>query len=163
MREAMGQLVGEYQAPPWRPEIIERVKKDLPVLRQLVEDIEWIESTQAAEDMTEEQRYYADHLLSVKARELDYAPWRLRYMFSPAGTEGVLVERPDGRFGIEGTSIYFTCGSACEIYVPYRDWDEAGENMTWIYTGIEAKDGKYYFTSRRDMPMAGVRARIKRD
>ena len=153
----------EYKAPAFRPEIIERAKKALPVIRQLVEDIEWIENTQSAEDMTEEQRYYAEHLLSVKAHSLESAPWRLKYMFSPVGTEGVMVERPDGRFGFEGTSIYFTCGSSCEIYVPYRDWDEPGENMTWIYTGIEAKEGKYYFTARPDMSMAGVRARLKRD
>lgn len=162
MLEEGGRLMDGYKAPAFRPEIIERAKKALPVLRQLVEDIAWIESTQSADDMTEEQRYYAEHLLSLKGHALEDAPWRLRYMFSPAGTEGVLVERPDGRYGFKGTSIYFTCGSSCEIYVPYRDWDD-GENMTWIYTGIEAKEGKYYFTARPDMPIAGVRARLKRD
>ncbi len=163
MREAMDQMLREYRAPAFREEIIERARKALPVIRQLVEDIEWIESTQSPEDMTEEQRYYADHLRSVKAHALEDAPWRLRYMFSPSGTEGILVQRTDGRYGITDTSIYFTCGSCCEIYVPYRDWDDAGENMTWIFTSIEAKNGKYYFTARPDMPMDGVRVRVKKD
>lgn len=157
--------MSNYKAPAFREEIIERAKKALPILNQLVEDIAWIEDSQSAENMTEQQRYYARHLKAIKYRDVDYAPYRLAYMFAPVDAEGTLVKRSDGRYEIAGTSIYFTSGSCCEILVPYREdydpeYDEA-PFLTWIYTTIEHRNDNYYFTARPDIPMDGARVRTK--
>lgn len=138
--------------------MIERFKKAAPMIGELVDDLEWIQSEFNPEKATEEERTYAKHLLSLGSNCFDESDWRLKRMFAAVGKKGRLVRNKAGRFEMEGTDIEFTCGSSCEVYAPYFSDEE--EWMTWLPTSIE-HSGDYYFTARPDMKLEGALVRIK--
>lgn len=85
--------------------------------------------------------------------------------------EGVLYLQDDGRFAIEGTNIYFTCGDYIEVYNEYAENDID----LWLPGTIEGKfkynkDGYYvnyyYFNSFDDVEKnidlyEGMRVRVR--
>jgi hypothetical protein len=145
-----------------KPGMIERFREAVPILKKLVDDLEWIESEFVPSEATEEERSLVKHLQGLGGNPFDETAWRLERMFAPdIIAQGRLFKNSSGRFEIEGTDIYFTCGSGCEIYVPYYYDDDEGENMTWVPTSIEAQNGEYYFTARPDFPMMGALVRIR--
>lgn len=143
-----------------RPGMIERFRAALPVLQELQNDLDWIENEFSPRQANEEERSQVKHLKTMAYRQFDEAAWRLERMFLPVDAKGYLVLNEQGRYQIENTSIYFTCGSSCEIFLPFYDDDE--EYFTWIPTSIESKNGEYYFTARPDVSMTGVLVRTKK-
>ena len=138
--------------------MIERFKKAVPMIGELVDDLEWIQNEFNPEKATEEERTYAKYLLSLGSNCFDESDWRLKQMFAAIGKKGRLVRNSAGRFEMEGTDVEFTCGSCCEVYAPYFSDEE--EWMTWLPTSIEYS-GDYYFTARPDMKLEGALVRIK--
>ena len=128
------------------------------MIRKLVDDLAWIQNEFNPENATEEERTYVKHLLSLGSNAFDESDWRLKQMFAAIGKKGRLVRNSAGRFEMEGTDIEFTCGSGCEVYVPYFSDEE--EWMTWLPTSIEYSED-YYFTARPDMKMEDALVRIK--
>ncbi len=143
-----------------KPEMIERYRKALPLIKELIEDLEEIENNFSPAAATEEERSQVKHLRALSGSAFNEAGWRIERMFLPVVAQGRLVKNSSGRFEIEGTDYYFTSGSSCEIYVPYYD-DEPGENMTWLPTRIEHRTD-YYFVARPDLSPAGVLARVRK-
>ena len=141
-----------------RQGMIERFKKAAPIIRELVDDLEWIQDEFDPKNATEEERTYVKHLLDLGNSYFDESDWRFNRMFAAVGKKGCLVRNSAGRFEMEGTVIEFTCGSSCEVYVPYFSDEE--EWMTWLPTSIEYS-GDYYFTARPDMKLKGALVRIK--
>lgn len=141
-----------------RQGMIERFRKVTPIIRELVDDLEWIQDEFDPENATEEERTYVKHLLSLSSNCFDESDWRLKRMYAAVGKKGRLVRNSAGRFEMEGTDIEFTCGSSCEVYVPYFSDEE--EWMTWLPTSIEYSED-YYFTARPDMKLEGALVRIK--
>ena len=139
--------------------MIERFRKAAPMIRELVDDLAWIQNEFNPANATEEERTYIKHLLAVGSNCFDESDWRLKRMFAAIGKKGHLIRNSAGRFKLEGTEIEFTCGSSCEVYVPYFSDEE--EWMTWFPTSIEYSDGDYYFTARPDMKMDGALVRVK--
>jgi hypothetical protein len=141
-----------------RQGMIERFKKAAPIIKELVDDLAWIQNEFDPEDATEDERTYVKHLLGLGSNCFDESDWRLKRMFASIGKKGRLVRNSTGRFEMEGTDIEFTCGSGCEVYAPYYSDEE--EWMTWIPTSIEYNND-YYFTARPDMKMEGALVRVK--
>ena len=127
-----------------RQGMIERFKKAASIIRELVDDLAWIQNEFNPANATEEERTYIKHLLAVGSNCFDESDWRLKRMFAAIGKKGYLIRNSAGRF---------------EVYVPYFS-DEA-EWMTWLPTSIEYSDGDYYFTARPDMKMDGALVRVK--
>lgn len=147
-----------------KPGMIERFQKAMPVIQQLMRDLEWVNNEYSPTNATEEERAQVKHIQRLSCRNFDEAGWRLEAMFAPSVlAQGRLVENSDGRFEIEGTNRYFTCGSSCEAYLPYDEYYEGEDDelMTWVPTTIEATNGQYYFTSRPKISMAGVLVRVR--
>ena len=138
--------------------MIERFKKAVPMIGELVDDLEWIQNEFNPEKATEEERTYAKYLLSLGSNCFDESDWRLKQMFAAIGKKGRLVRNSAGRFEMEGTDVEFTCGSCCEVYAPYFSDEE--EWMTWLPTSIEYSED-YYFTARPDLKLDGALVRIK--
>ena len=138
--------------------MIERFKKAVPMIGELVDDLEWIQNEFNPEKATEEERTYAKYLLSLGSNCFDESDWRLKRMFAAIGQQGRLIRNKAGRFEMEGTDVEFTCGSCCEVYAPYFSDEE--EWMTWMPTSIEYSSD-YYFTARPDMNLEGALVRIK--
>ena len=141
-----------------RQGMIERFRKAALIIRELVDDLVWIQNEFNPEKATEEERTYVKHLLSLGSNCFDESDWRLKRMFATIGRKGRLIRNSAGRFEMEGTDIEFTCGSSCEVYAPYFSDEE--EWMTWLPTSIEYS-GDYYFTARPDMKLEGALVRIK--
>ena len=141
-----------------RQGMIERFKKAVPMIRELVDDLAWIQNEFNPEKSTEEERTYVKHLMSLGSNCFDESDWRLKRMFASISKKGRLVRNSAGRFQMEGTDIEFTCGSSCEVYAPYFSDEE--EWMTWVPTSIEYNKD-YYFTVRPDMKMEGALVRVK--
>ena len=141
-----------------RQGMIERFKKAAPMIGELVDDLEWIQSEFNPEKATEEERTHVKHLLSLGSNCFDESDWRLKRMFAAVGKKGCLVRNSSGRFEMEGTDIEFTCGSSCEVYAPYFSDEE--EWMAWLPTSIEYSSD-YYFTARPDMKLEGALVRVK--
>lgn len=143
-----------------KPGMMERFQKALPVLRELMKDLEGIEEGFDLDAMTDEERGHIKHLRALGHNPFNEAVWRIESMLQPdVLAQGRLVKNRAGRYEIEGTDYYFTSGSSCEIYVPFYD-DEPGEHMTWLPTSIE-HNKDYYFVSRPDVCPAGVLARVR--
>lgn len=138
--------------------MIERFRKATPIIRELVDDLAWIQDEFDPKNATEEERTYVKHLLDLGHSYFAESDWRFNRMFAAVGKIGGLVRNSAGRFEMEGTDIEFTCGSSCEVYVPYFSDEE--EWMTWLPTSIEYS-GDYYFTARPDMKLEGALVRIK--
>lgn len=138
-----------------RQGMVGRFKKAAPMIRELVDDLAWIQNEFNPENATEEERTYVKHLLSLGSNAFDESDWRLNRMFA---AKGRLIRNAAGRFEMEGTDIEFTCGSGCEVYAPYFSDEE--EWMTWLPTSIEYSVD-YYFTARPDMKLEGALVRIK--
>ncbi|WP_182186587.1 DUF5348 domain-containing protein [Pectinatus frisingensis] len=141
-----------------RQGMIERFRKAAPMIRELVDDLAWIQNEFTPEKATEEERTYVKHLLGLGSNAFDESDWRLKRMYAAVGKTGRLVRNSAGRFEMEGTDIEFTCGSSCEVYAPYFSDEE--EWMSWLPTSIEYS-GDYYFTARPDMKLEGALVRIK--
>ena len=141
-----------------RQGILERFKRATPIIKELIDDLAWLQDEFEPSIATEEERTYAKQLMLLGCNNFDESGWRLKRMFATAGEQGRLSRNAAGRFEMEGADIEFTSGSSCEVYAPYfsdeEDW------MTWIPTSIEHK-GDYYFTARPDMKMEGALVRIK--
>jgi len=144
-----------------KPGIIERYRKALPLIKELIEDLEQIENSFRPAAATEEERSQVKHLRALSGSAFDEAGWRIERMFLPVVAQGRLVKNSSGRYEIEGTDYYFTSGSSCEIYVSFYEDDEPGENMTWVPTRIE-HNKDYYFVARPGLSPAGVLARVRR-
>lgn len=75
--------------------------------------------------------------------------------------EGTLNEKNDGRFEIDGTDIYFTCGSSIEVYnESLKAW-----NIGKVEGRSENGKGVYYFMNHDDDNMDlknGMRVRIRK-
>jgi len=141
-----------------RAGMIERFKQAVPIVHELIRDLEWLQDEFNPETATEKERTYAKHLMTLGCNCFDEADWRLKRMFKSVGVQGRLVRNCNGRFEIEGTDTEFTCGSCCEVYAPYFSDDEGW--MTWIPTAIEY-DKDYYFTARSKIPVEGALVRVK--
>ena len=141
-----------------RKGIIERFKKATPIIKELIDDLAWLQDEFDPSMATEEERTYAKHLMILGCNNFDESGWRLKRMFAAVGEQGRLYRNAADRFEMEGADIEFACGSSCEVYAPYFSDEE--KLMTWIPTSIEYK-GDYYFTARPDMKMEGVLVRIK--
>lgn len=139
--------------------MIERLKKTLPILKEIEQDFEWIENEFSLENSTEEERSQVAQLRNIFCKPFDETSWRLERMFLPIKNKGHLFLNNAGRYQIEDTDIYFTAGSSCEVFLPYYDDEE--KYFTWIYTTIESKNGEYYFTERPKYSMNGALVRTR--
>lgn len=154
-----------YMKNPDISKIVERARKAAPIIQELIKDLERIENEFSPTRATEEERSQVKHLRALCCRQFDEAGWRLdRMLFSDIIAQGTLSKNSSGRFEIEGTDHYFTCGSSCEAYLPYDEYYEDEENklMTWVPTSIEATNGEYYFTASPNISMDGILVRIKK-
>lgn len=67
--------------------------------------------------------------------------------------QGILIKRPDKRYEIENTEIYFTSGERIEY------WDE---NRGWIKSRVEHTNDDYYIVDfGKDKKIAGLKVRTK--
>lgn len=141
-----------------RQGIIERFKRATPIIKELIDDLAWLQDEFDPSIAIEEERTYAKQLMILGCNNFDESGWRLKRMFAAVEAQGHLSRNAAGRFEMEGADIEFTSGSSCEVYASYfsdeEDW------MTWIPTSIEYS-GDYYFTARPDMKMEGALVRIK--
>ena len=141
-----------------RQGIIERFKRATPIIKELIDDLAWLQDEFDPSMATEEERTYAKQLTILGCNNFDESGRRLRRMFAAVEAQGRLSRNATGRFEMERADVEFTSGSSCEVYAPYFSDEEDG--MTWIPTFIEHK-GDYYFTARPDMKMEGALVRIK--
>jgi hypothetical protein len=144
--------------------LIERFRKAMPTIKELIKDLEWIEDGFDPSQATEEERSIVKHLAALSHHRFDDAAWRLEELFAPdVIVQGRLVKNSLGRYEIEGTDRYFTCGGSCEAYLPFRDCeDEEDKLMTWVPTSIEGvPNGNYYFTASPGVPLDGVLVRVR--
>ena len=139
--------------------MIERFRKALPVLSELEKDLEWIENEFSLSNSTEEERSQVQHIRNMACRPFDETVSRLKTMNTPINLKGHLFLNEEGRYQIEGTNQYFTCGNSCEVFLPFYDDEE--EYFTWIPTSIEFKNDKYYFTARPNVAMDGALVRTR--
>lgn len=137
----------------------ERFRKALPVLKELQKDLEWIENEFSLSDSTEEERNLVKQIRNMSCAPLDETAWRLERMFLPVKSKGHLFLNEAGRYEIENTEQYFTCGDSCEVFLPFYDDEE--NYFTWIPTSIEARNGEYYFTARPNVAMDGALVRTR--
>jgi len=141
-----------------RQGMIERFRKAAPMIRELVDDLAWIQNEFNPEKTTEEERTYVKHLLGLGSNAFDESNWRLKQMYAAISKQGRLVRNSASRFEMEGTGIEFTCGSSCEVYAPY--FSDEKEWMAWLPMSIEYS-GDYYFTKRLGMRLKSAFVRIK--
>lgn len=143
-----------------KPGMIERFRSALPVLRELQRDIEWLDNEFSPEEATEEERCQVKHLRNLANRPFDEVAWRLERLFMPIEAKGTLFLNSEGRYQIENTDRYFTCGDSCEVFLPF--YDDEDEFYTWIPTSIEHQKGDYYFTARPHVKLDGALVRTKK-
>ena len=74
-----------------RAGMVERFKKAMPVLKEMVQDFEWLQDEFDPKTATEEERAYAKHLMMLGCNSFDEADWRLTRMFKAVGKTGYLV------------------------------------------------------------------------
>lgn len=141
--------------------IVEDFRNACYLIETLNKHLNYLEDTFDYSKATEEERSFVKHLRRMAIKPFDETNSRLNSMFAPVFAQGRLFKNNSGRYEIEGTDIYFTSGSGCEVYLPYNEYDEDGEYMTWIPTTIEHSNG-YYFTARPDIPLDGAMVRVKK-
>jgi hypothetical protein len=137
----------------------DRFKEASRILHELSKDLDWIENEFSPSNATEEERSFVKGLREVAYNKFDESAWRLGRMFMPIQSKGKLFLNSAGRYQIENTDKYFTCGDYCEVFLPFYDGDE--DNYTWIPTAIEARNREYYFVARPDTPMTGALVRTR--
>ena len=93
--------------------------------------------------------------LSCLLSHLAYVHTSLAYLNNPIVHEGVIQVTDDGVYMLDG--ICLSCDYVIEIFVP----GEIFESFTWLKTRIAEKDGVLYFVNRPDLPLEGVKARIR--
>lgn len=65
--------------------MIERFRKAAPIIRELVDDLAWIQNEFIPEKATEEERSCVKYLLSLGSNAFDESDWRLKRMFAAIG------------------------------------------------------------------------------
>ena len=143
-----------------KSELLKHCREALPMLTKIENDLKWLETEFNPAKATAEERMYAKYLSIISYRDFMDAAWWITKMFAPVEKEGILRKSESGRYWMENSDIYFTCGSFVEAYLPY--YGDSDDLMTWIPTSIEAQNGEYYLTARPRQGLENVRVRIKR-
>ena len=104
-----------------------------------------------------EERYKSDNAGYILELLKD-ASNRMEWVNKPVKAEGYLAERSDGRYGIDGTEIYFTSGSRIDVW----RYDEFDERYDWFYTTVEHNGEDYYIeVFGRDILIEGAKVRAR--
>lgn len=83
---------------------------------------------------------------------------RLKYLHKPIKCEGSLSLRPDGRYGISGTNIYFTSGSKVE----FLDTNGVIDKIpVWRIGTVEHDETGYFIMYYKYVKLDGLRVRIR--
>jgi hypothetical protein len=137
-------MVGYFMNTNEAKGLISRIRNDLKELAAHSDD--GFELTNDAES-----KFDNAILCTIASKAYDIIH-NYEYMKRSVKAEGFLFKRPDGRFGIQGTSEYFTSGSPIEI------WDEDDE--MYIMTRIEHGED-YYALHYKNQELEGLKARYR--
>lgn len=96
-----------------------------------------------------------DEFLQVLTR-LDDVKNKIDYLNKPIIGEYTLRENQFGKYECEERE--FHCGYTIEYYC-YDDWDEC---YKWIISRVEHDGNDYYIVGNRDVPLEGLKVRIRR-
>ncbi|MEK3762650.1 DUF5348 domain-containing protein [Paenibacillus sp. FSL P4-0338] len=79
----------------------------------------------------------------------------IRFTVAPVLKEGVLHKRSDGRYGLQDGTYFSSSG-----YIEYL-LTEPGEDARWVSSRIEHNGEDYFIVGRKELPLQGLRVRIK--
>ena len=101
-----------------------------------------------------------DELLLIRG-EMQHTIDIIRYLKSPVKAEGLLHKGPDGYYLIEDVPVSsFDVIEICiEEEVSLEDC--ICKTKTWSRDWIQYEDGDSYFYSHKDLPIEGIKARIR--
>lgn len=102
------------------------------------------------------QEHYLRSMNNKIGDKLDNVRRLLRQVNAPVIEEGTLRKNASGRYELP-SGDYFTSGSSIEYLRTYSD----GGSL-WIYSRVEHNGEDYYIVSSPDLPMAGLRVRVKK-
>lgn len=87
--------------------------------------------------------------------KLEVAKNRIDYLNKPIQDIGELRKNNRGRYELGGEE--FSCGSSIEVVL----YDEYYEKENWVRTRVEHNGKDYYLVGYRDIPMQGLKVRIR--
>lgn len=80
----------------------------------------------------------------------------IEYLFRPVRETGTLRRDENGEYRTEKGYCYRS-GSLIEVFLPEVD----GENPGWVQTKVEHDGEDYYLVGYDDIPMEGLRVRVR--
>lgn len=99
---------------------------------------------------------------------MDFINDRLNYLNVPVLYEGTLSKNEQGRYQLPNGK-YYTSGSLIECLIcdgghdKYNEDSKEYENVPyWARTSVEHDGNDYYLVSYKNIPMQGLRARVRR-
>lgn len=123
-------------------------------MQKVLNNIDFDSSNIVLEDGTDPNEIFLrDNCRSMVTRLTDITN-ELRYLNKPILEEGRLVKNDNGRYEISGR-YEFVSGSPIEVLV----WDDFDECEKWVLTRVEHSGDDYVLHHRKELPMAGLRAR----
>ncbi|ASA21985.1 DUF5348 domain-containing protein [Paenibacillus donghaensis] len=132
------------------------LEKLLPQIKRVTNMIKDAEEDWPAHfDRTNPDDLYLRIMFYQIQGKLDDVRRAIRSMVAPVLKEGVLFKRQNGRYELQD-GTYFTSGESIEYLL-----EEPGEDSRWVSSRIEHNGEDYYLFGRMELPLQGLRVRIK--
>lgn len=80
----------------------------------------------------------------------------LSYLGKPIAHEGTLSKNTRGRYELDD-SVEFTSGSSIEFLM----YDQFLESEKWVASRVEHTNGDYYIYGFKEIPLQGLKARVR--
>ncbi len=127
--------------------------------RPLLEDRDIWDYDDFSEEIIFKLKSADDYLLSDELRDvmthINAAANKLNYLSRPIKGEYIIHQNERGRYECEAKE--YTCGCSIEYYAP----DDFDDKYKWFLGRIEHDGDKYYIVGT-DVPLDGLRVRVRR-
>lgn len=132
-------------------------------LEKLLPQIKWVTNMikEAEEgwttyyDRTQPDDLYLRGMFYQIQDKLNDARRLIRFAVAPVLKEGILLKRPDGRYGLQDGTYFSSSGSIEYLHT------EPGEDSRWVSSRIEHNGEDYCIIGRKELPLQGLLVRIK--
>lgn len=136
-------------------EMLEKSKRLKSSLKSFFDEIYEIENNWTGVYGRNADDQYARNQLYKAAELLRQAHGELDALTSPVAAEGTLIRNSNGRFMLVGREL------SSGYPIEYLEKDDFDDTEIWRRGRIEHYDGDYRIWKRPDIPLEGLRVRIK--
>lgn len=127
---------------------IPRIKDSLAIINKVEDDVDRLA-------LSPDEILHYDMLRSFEGT-LSKVVRGLEYLSRPIVLEGRLHKNKIGRYAIDDDH-YYTSGSPIEVLVH----DKYDDVKKWVLTRVEHGDGDYYLVDYKEVPMQGLKVRVR--